>query len=154
MKIEHIGGQGVERKNRESTCNDEEGFTLVQRKKRRITFEKFVKVKEIFRKVDNMSDKELEEIERKEKRFTGRMEKYVITARLKKEHSTNNRNTNTLKIAKEMKKNGIKPNNILENSFTAMGLEFADMEEANKCLVFSFERANYDAGTAPFGVRE
>lgn len=62
------------------------------------------------------------------------MEKYVITARLKREHSTNNRNTNTLKIAKQMKKDGIRPNNMLENSFTALDLEFADMDGANKCL--------------------
>lgn len=81
-----------------------------------------------------MSDKELEEIEKKEKRFTRGMEKYVITARLKKKQSTNNKNTDILKIAKRMKKDGVKTERILENSFTAMDLEFTDMNEANKCL--------------------
>lgn len=87
-------------KDRENTSKEEKGFTLVERKKRKVTFEKFVKVKEIFKRIENMSDKELEDMEKREKRFNGKMEKYVITARLKREHSTNNRNTNTLKIAK------------------------------------------------------
>lgn len=133
LNIEHSEGE-VERKDGKNTCNEEEGFMIVQRKKRRIAFEKFVKVENIFKKVDNMSDKELEEIEKKEKRFTRGMEKYVITARLKKEQSTNNKNTNILKIAKRMKKDGVKPERMLENSFTAMELEFTDMNEANKCL--------------------
>lgn len=73
-------------------------------------------------------------MEKREMRFNGKMEKYVITARLKREHSTNNRNTNMLKIAKQMKKDGIRPNNMLENSFTALDLEFTDMDGVNKCL--------------------
>lgn len=64
LKIEHIGGLRVEGKDKENTGNDEDGFKLVQRKKKKIAFEKFVKMEEVFKKVENMSDKELEEIER------------------------------------------------------------------------------------------
>lgn len=106
-------------------------------------------MKEIFRKVQNMSDKELEEIGKREKRFYSRMEKYVITAKLKKEYSINNKNTNTLNIAKKMKKDGIKPNKTLENSFTAMDLEFEDTEEANKCL----EIMDQGEGTMIYGIK-
>lgn len=81
-----------------------------------------------------MSDKELEESKRKEKRFVGYMEKYVVTVRLKKEFGTNDRNTNMLTITKQLKQDRIRPEKMLENSFTAMDLEFGHKEEANKCL--------------------
>lgn len=127
----NVGYTGKGWKGRIERTHHEEGFKVVQRKKRRVAFEKLEKE---FRKVDNMTDKELEEIENKKKRFTRRMEKYVITARLKKEQSMNNRNTNTLRIGKQVKKDGVKPDKVLENSFTVMDLKFIDMEEANKCL--------------------
>lgn len=41
---------------------------------------------------------------------------------------------NTVRVAKQLKKDGIKPDKMLENSFTALDLEFENMKEANKCL--------------------
>lgn len=99
-----------------------DGFTIVERKKKRIAFERFIRIKGIFRKESNMSDKELEESKRKEKRFVGYMEKYVVTVRLKKEFGTNDRNTNMLTITKQLKQDRIRPEKMLENSFTAMDL--------------------------------
>lgn len=39
-----------------------------------------------------------------------------------------------LKIARQLKKDGIRPDKMLESSFTAMDLEFTDIEKADKCL--------------------
>lgn len=93
-------GEREERLEKEVTCEEREGFIVVQRRKRRTTFEKFVRVEKVFKKLDKMSEKELEELENMEKRFTRKADKYVVTARVSKEQSTNNRNTNILKIAR------------------------------------------------------
>lgn len=58
----------------------------------------------------------------------------VVTARLKTEYVTNNKKMNTMKIMSQVVNDGMEADNIFENSFTAIDLEYEDREKANKCL--------------------
>lgn len=63
-----------------------------------------------------------------------RQEEYVVTVKLKPDHSTIDKRTNAVKIIREIVKDDIDPDKILDSEFAASNLVFTNMEEANKCL--------------------
>lgn len=67
-------------------------------------------------------------------RNSERQEKYVVTVKLKSDHSMIDKRTNAVKIIREIVKDDIDPDKILDNGFAALDLVFKNMEEANKCL--------------------
>lgn len=112
----------------------DDGFRVVTRKRRNKAFEKIGRVKGVFKDFKNMSEEEVEMVETKDQRFSGRQEEYVVTAKIKPEHITTDKRTNYVKIIKAILKDRIDPVNVLDNSFAASDIIFKDKEKANKCL--------------------
>lgn len=112
----------------------DDGFRVVTRKRRNKAFEKIGRVKGVFKDFKNMSEEEVEMVETKDQRFSGRQKEYVVTAKIKPEHITTDKRTNYVKIIKAILKDGIDPVNVLDNSFAASDIIFKDKEKANKCL--------------------
>lgn len=76
----------------------DDGFRIVTRKRPNKAFEKIVQVKGVFKDFKNMSEEEVEMMETKDQRFSGRQEEYVVTAKIKPEHTTTVKKTNYVKM--------------------------------------------------------
>lgn len=66
----------------------DDGFRVVTRKRPNKAFENIVQVKGVFKDFKNMSEEEVEMMETKDQRFSGRREEYVVTAKIKPGHTT------------------------------------------------------------------
>lgn len=76
----------------------DDGFKVVTRKRPNKAFEKIVQVKGDFKDFKTMSEEEVEMMETKGQRFSGRHEEYVVTAKIKSEHTMTDKKTNYVKM--------------------------------------------------------
>lgn len=130
-----------------STCEQEStGFQTVTWKRQSKAFEKAVIVQGVIVNWQQATKDIKKRIMEQEGRFYKNQDKYIVTARLKQEYVTQNKKVNSVKIMAQVDKDEINVDSILENSFTALDLEFKDKEVANKCLSIednSNRRINY-----------